>query len=152
MDKQQGQRGVGGMQDAPAKRPITVLLVEDHVVMREGLLALLTLEGDLRVIGEAGNGRKAVELASKLCPDVVVMDLMMPLLDGIAATRLILQVMPGTKVLILSVDGHDAYRQRARAAGASGYLVKQTDIALLPHAIREVHGGKTFFGSNGAKR
>ena len=126
--------------------PITVLLAEDHKIVREGLRAMLNLEADIQVVGEAENGRQSVALASQLCPDVVIMDITMPQLSGFEATRQILQTMPSTKVLVLSVHGDDAYVERARALGAAGYLTKQT-ATVLPDAIREVHKGKPFFSS-----
>ncbi|MDZ4401164.1 response regulator transcription factor [Prosthecobacter sp.] len=135
----------------PPERPITVLLAEDNVLMREGLLTLLTLEGDLRVVGQAGNGRQAVTLASKLCPDVVVMDISLPLLNGLEATQQILQALPATKVLVLSSHSADSYIEQVRALGASGYLIKQTNVHLLPKAIREVHRGNAFFCPSVAK-
>lgn len=124
---------------------ITVLLAEDHVIVREALRALLELEDDMEVIGEAENGQQAVELTRKLSPDVVVMDIAMPSLNGMEATRQILQAQPATKVLILSAHNDDAYVSLVMAIGASGYLVKQTAADILPKAIREIHRGSTFF-------
>ncbi len=124
---------------------ITVLLAEDHTIVREGLLAYLELEDDISVVGEAENGRQAVELTRKLCPDVVVMDIAMPLLNGLEATRQILQATPAPKVLILSAHSDDAYVERAMSVGASGYLNKQTAAHTLPRAIREIHKGMPFF-------
>ena len=131
---------------------ITVLLAEDHTIVREGLLALLKAEADIKVVGEAENGRQAVALAGKLCPDVIVMDIAMPLLNGLEATRQILQTAPGTKVLMLSAHSDDAYVEQAMALGASGYLIKQTAAHVLPEAIREVHRGLTFFSPVISKR
>lgn len=125
--------------------PITVLLAEDHMIVREGLRALLKLEVGIEVVGEAENGRQAVALASKLCPDVVVMDIAMPLLNGLEATRQILLSTPNTKVLVLSAHNDDAYVEQVMALGASGYLIKQTAAHVLPDAIRQVHAGKAFF-------
>ncbi|WP_395733251.1 response regulator [Prosthecobacter sp.] len=133
-------------------KPITVLLAEDHMIVREGLRALLKLETDIEVIGEAENGRQAVELARKLCPDLVVMDIAMPSLNGMEATRQILQAQPGIKVLILSAHSDDAYVALVMAIGASGYLIKQTAAHILPRAIREIHRGSTFFSPIIAKR
>ena len=124
---------------------ITVLLAEDHTIVREGLRALLKLEADIKVVGEAANGRQAVALASKLCPDVVVMDIAMPLLNGLEATRQILQTAPSAKVLMLSAHSDDAYVEQVMALGAAGYLIKQTAAHVLPDAIREVHKGNTLF-------
>jgi DNA-binding NarL/FixJ family response regulator len=131
---------------------INVLLAEDHQIVREGLRAMLNLEPDIKVIGEAENGRQAVELVSKGRPDVVVMDIAMPLLNGMEATRQILQAFPGTKVLILSAHSDDAYVAMVMAIGASGYLIKQTAAHVLPEAIRAVHQGKTYFSPIIAKR
>ena len=122
-----------------------VLLAEDHTIVREGLRALLNSEKDIEVVGEAENGHQAVELARKLCPAVVVMDIAMPLLNGLEATRQILRSTPAVKVLILSAHSDDAYVEHVMALGASGYLIKQTAAEVLPKAIREVCKGKTFF-------
>lgn len=124
---------------------ITVLLAEDHAIVREGLGVLLKAEKDIEVIGEAENGRHAVELTRKLCPAVVVMDIAMPLLNGLEATRQILHATPSVKVLILSAHSDIAYVENVIALGASGYLVKQTAAEVLPKAIREVFKGGTFF-------
>ena len=129
----------------PPEHPITLLLVEDHDAVRENLLALLALESDLRIVSQAADGRQAVRLAGKLSPDVVVMDISMPLLDGLEAMRQILQARPTTKLIMLSSHNEDCYIEHARALGAAGYLVKQTSAHLLPQAIREVYRKKAFF-------
>jgi len=131
---------------------ITVLLAEDHTVVREGLRALLDAEGDIVVIGEAATGRQAVALTRKLRPAVVVMDLAMPLLNGLEATRQILKAVPGTRVLVLSAHGDDAYVERVIALGASGFLIKQTSAHILARAVREVESGNAFFSPSIAKR
>ena len=131
---------------------ITVILAEDHQIVREGLRAMLNLEPDIKVVGEAENGRQAVELVSKLRPEVIVMDIAMPLLNGMEATRQILLASPGAKVLILSAHSDDAYVSMVMAIGASGYLIKQTAAHVLPQAIRAVHQGKTYFSPIIAKR
>ncbi len=124
---------------------ITIILAEDHLIVREGLRALLQTEKDIEVIAEADDGHQAVDLTRKLSPSVVVMDIAMPLLNGMEATRQILRSAPGTKVLILSAHSDDAYVERVVELGASGYLIKQTAANTLPQAIRAVHSGKTFF-------
>ena len=135
----------------PTKR-ITVLLAEDHTIVREGLRTLLQAEGDLEVIGEADTGRQAVDLTKKLHPAVVVMDIAMPQLNGLEATRQIRKAVPDTKVLILSAHSDDAYVEQMVALGAVGYLLKQTSAHFLAEAIREVHQGRTFFSPTIARR
>jgi DNA-binding NarL/FixJ family response regulator len=127
-----------------AKR-IAVLLAEDHMVVREGLRKLLEAESDIEVVGEAATGRQAVNLTRKLCPDVVVMDIAMPRLNGLEATRQIRQTVPASKVLILSAHNDDAYVEKMMDLGAAGYLIKQTSAHFLSEAIREVQKGNTFF-------
>lgn len=134
-----------------AKR-ITVLLAEDHMIVREGLRKLLEAESDIEVVGEAATGRQAVEMTRKLRPAVVVMDIAMPLLNGLEATRQIRQAVPDTKVLILSAHSDDAYVERVTALGAAGYLIKQTSANFLSEAIREVQKGNTFFSPSIAKK
>jgi DNA-binding NarL/FixJ family response regulator len=131
---------------------ITVLLAEDHSIVREGLRSLLELAPEFEVVGEAANGRKAVEMARKLCPNVVVMDIAMPLLNGFEATRQILLAAPKTKVLVLSAHSDDEYVAHMAAVGASGYLVKQNSGQALVHAIKEIVAGRSYFSPSIAKR
>jgi DNA-binding NarL/FixJ family response regulator len=133
-------------------KKITVLLVDDHTVVRQGLRALLQAEEDMEVIGEAENGRVAVALARKTPPDVVVMDVAMPLLNGLEATRQILKSVPGARVLVLTSYGDDECVEQLMRAGASGYLIKQTAANDLLKAIREVQRGNAFFSPAIAKR
>ncbi len=130
---------------------ITVLLVEDHQIVREGFRALLKHESDIEVVGEAETGRQAVAMVKKLCPAVVVMDIAMPLLNGLEATRQIRKAVPDTKVLILSAHSDDAYVEQAAELGAAGFLLKQTSSPNLATAIREVQRGNTFFSPAIAK-
>ncbi len=131
---------------------ITVLLAEDHMVVREGFRKMLEMEADLEVVGEAHDGRQAVTLAKKLCPAVVLMDIAMPLLNGLEATRQVLKAVPATKVLILSAHSDDAYVQNSTESGAAGFLLKQTSAHDVCRAIREVHKGKTFFSPSISRR
>ncbi len=124
---------------------ITVLLAEDHRVVREGFRSLLAQESDIEVVAEAANGREAVQLTRKLRPAVVVMDIAMPLLNGLEATRQIRKDFPETKVLILSAHSDDAYVEQAITLGAAGFLLKQTSSETLAQAIQEVQKGNTFF-------
>src|SRR5438093_566305 len=126
---------------------IKVLLADDHTVVRQGLRALLEAEPDIAVAGEAGTGRQAVQMTKTLQPDVVVMDIAMPLLNGLEATRQILKQTPAARVLILSSYSDDEYVQQLTDAGAAGYLLKQAAATDLVQAIREVKRGKTFFST-----
>jgi len=131
---------------------ITVLLAEDHQMVGEGFRALLKHERDIEVVGEAETGRQAVQLTRKLRPAVVVMDIAMPLLNGLEATRQIRKEFPDTKVLILSAHSDDAYVNQVAVLGAAGFLLKQTSSHVLVTAIREVQKGNTFFSSSISKR
>jgi len=126
-------------------KQITVILAEDHQIVREGLRSLLKHERDIKVVGEAENGRQALRLARQLNPAVVVMDIAMPLLNGLEATRQIRQTCPGTRVLILSAHNEGAYVEQMTKLGAGGYLLKQTTFQELATAIREVEKGNHFF-------
>src|ERR1041385_775255 len=131
---------------------ITVLLAEDHQIVREGFRSLLEHERDIEVVGEAESGRQAVQLTRKLRPAVVVMDIAMPLLNGLEATRQIRRNFPDTKVLILSAHSDDAYVDQVTELGAVGFLLKQTNSHNLATAIREVQKGNTFFSPAISKR
>jgi DNA-binding NarL/FixJ family response regulator len=131
---------------------ITVLLADDHTIVRQGLRALLKAEDDMSVVGEAENGRQAVQMAGKLQPDVVVMDIAMPLLNGLAATRQISRECPKSRVLILSSYSADEYVKELADAGATGYLLKQTAAKDLVTGIREVNSGNAYFSPGISKR
>src|ERR1017187_655785 len=131
---------------------ITVLLAEDHMIVREGFRKMLELENDIEVVGEAEDGRQAVAMVKKLRPAVVVMDIAMPLLNGLQATRQILKAFPGTRILILSAHSDDAYINDATGSGAMGFLLKQASAHVLSEGIREVNKGNRFFGPALAKR
>lgn len=133
-------------------KTIKVLVADDHTVVREGLRGMIELEEDLEVVGEARNGRQAVAMAIDLGPDVVLMDIAMPGLNGLEATRQIHKALPGTRVLVLTAHHDDAYVESAVAAGATGFLLKQTSAQNVCRAIREVHGGGMFLGKPVARR
>jgi DNA-binding NarL/FixJ family response regulator len=130
---------------------ITVLLADDHTAVREGFRKLLESEDDFEVVGEAGDGRQAVAMVKRLRPAVVLMDIAMPLLNGLEATRQILKAVPGTRILILSAHSDDAYVKNATESGAVGFLLKQTSARVLCKGIREVNKGNVFIGSFFAK-
>jgi two-component system response regulator NreC len=130
---------------------IRVLLADDHRMMREGIRALLERQPGIRVIGEASDGREAVRLAMQLRPDVVVMDVSMPMLNGFEATRQIRRDCPDTRVLVLTVHESEEYVARLLAAGASGYIVKKAAVDDLSNAIRTVHSGEVFLYPSIAK-
>ncbi|MDP2662424.1 MAG: response regulator transcription factor [Dehalococcoidia bacterium] len=121
--------------------PISVLLADDHGLVREGLRKLLEIEPDIRVVGEASDGLEALKMVDELAPDVVVMDISMPVADGIAATREIVRRRPETRVIILTMHKEDGHAVRAIQAGARGYLLKNTRATEVLSAIRAVHNG-----------
>lgn len=123
---------------------IKILLAEDHIVVRDGLRMLLESEPDIRVTGCAGNGREVISEAVRLRPDVIVMDIAMPEIDGIEATRQIRERCPDIQVLILSMYLNAEYVYRALRAGALGYLLKESAGEKVVEAIREVFAGRRF--------
>ncbi len=125
--------------------PIKVLIADDHEPLREGLKILLEFEDDIQLLGEARDGVEAVEMARALKPDVVVMDIMMPNMNGLDATRQIKTELGGTNVLIVSAEGDDTGVEQALACGALGFICKHTSLLNVPNAIREVNAGNTFF-------
>ena len=131
---------------------ITVLLAEDHTIVREGFRKMLELEDDIEVVGEAQDGRQAIAMVKELRPAVVLMDIAMPRLNGLEATRQVLKAIPATKVLILSAHSDDAYVKNATESGAMGFLLKQTSSHVVCGAIREVQKGKTFFSPSISRR
>jgi two-component system, NarL family, nitrate/nitrite response regulator NarL len=131
---------------------ITVLLAEDHQIVREGFRSLLKHERDIEVVGEAADGRQAVQLTRKLRPEVVVMDIAMPRLNGVEAARQIRKAFPDTRVLFLSAHSDDAYVEQVAVLGATGFLLKQTSSENLAMAIREVQKGNSFYSQSISKR
>lgn len=127
--------------------PLRVLIVDDHKIMRDGLRSLIESETDMRVIAELEDGKSAVALAAKLSPDVVVMDVSMPSLNGIEATRRILEQRPGTKILGLSMHADKQYVGSMLAAGACGYLTKDCAFDELVRAIRATAEGQVYVSS-----
>lgn len=131
---------------------IRVLLVDDHAVVRQGLCMFLALDADIEVVGEAANGREGIDRAKALCPDVVLMDMLMPVLDGVTATREIRKTLPETQVLALTSVLEDASVVGAVQAGAVGYLLKDTKADALCQAIHAAAAGKVQLAPEAAER
>jgi len=131
---------------------ITLLLVDDHNIVREGLHALLCLQPNFKIIGEAATGRDAVKLTKKLSPNVIIMDLAMPRLNGMEATRQIIHVAPAARIVILSAYDDDEHVEPAMAAGAAAYLLKTAAANDLADAIQQVHSGNAYFSPAIAER
>lgn len=125
---------------------IRLLLVDDQMIIRQGLRSLLEAKPDLEVVGEAENGQQAIAQVETLQPDVVLMDVRMPIMDGVAATRVICQQFSPTKVLVLTTFDDDDYVSQAMQLGAKGYLLKDTHSDDLAAAIRAIHKGYTQMG------
>ena len=125
--------------ESPA--PITVVVVDDQPLIRQGFSMILSAHADIEVVGEAGDGSSALEVIAATRPDVVLMDIRMPVLDGIEATRLLRRDSPDSKVLILTTFAHDDYVTDALSAGASGFVLKDATPDELLHAVRVVAGG-----------
>jgi len=132
-------------------RKIKILLVDDHAIMRDGIKALLSIYDDIEVVGEASEGREAVEMARELNPDVVVMDISMPGMDGLEVTRRLTKRNPGMKVIILTQHDNREYILSAIKVGAAGYIPKKALGSDLISAIRAVHSGDSFLYPSAAK-
>ena len=130
---------------------IKVILADDHNVVREGLRALIMSDSGIEIVGEAEDGIQAVQLAKRLAPDVAVMDILMPRLNGLEATKQIVAAVPTTRVLILSSYSSDNYIQDLTEAGAAGYLLKYAASGELLRAIREVDRGNAYFSPSIAR-
>jgi DNA-binding NarL/FixJ family response regulator len=124
---------------------LRILLADDHTVVRQGLRKVLEERSDWVVVAEAGNGRDAVKHAEELKPDIAILDVAMPLLNGIEATRQIVKRAPGTRVLVLTMHADEAYVNQILKAGASGYLLKDSADVDLIEAVSAVSQGKSFF-------
>jgi DNA-binding NarL/FixJ family response regulator len=125
---------------------IKVLIVDDQSLVRQGMASLLSVEDDLQIVGQAENGEEAILKASQLAPDVILMDVRMPVADGVVATKTIRQGNPGIKIIVLTTFDDEEYIIKALQAGASGYLLKDTPSEHLAQAIRAVHQGHTWLG------
>lgn len=126
---------------------IKVLLADDHGIVRDALCYLLEAQGDIQVIATAADGLEAVQQAIRLCPDIAVMDVSMPRLDGIAATREISRRCPKTRIVMLTIYDSQEHIRQALQAGASGYVLKDAAGQELVAAVRALHGGNQYFSS-----
>ena len=133
-------------------RKVSVLIGDDHTIVRQGLCSLLLAEGNFSIVGEAANGHEAVALAKTFSPDVVVLDIAMPQLNGIDAARQILAARPAARIIMLSAHKEDEYVSRALEIGAHGFLEKQTSSEVLAKAIRTVAAGQPFFSPSIVRR
>lgn len=134
--------------DSPRVKQTTVLLAEDHASFRKSLKVLVESGGDIKVVGEAKNGSEAVRLTMSLHPEIVVMDIALPLFNGLQATQQIMEKSPATKVLILSSHSGPEYIEKAMILGASGYLIKQSSTQFIAEAVRAVIQGKSYFSES----
>ena len=124
---------------------INIVLADDHILVRKGIKAMLESEEDLNVIGEAGDGKEALEVAKALHPDILVLDIRMPEMTGIEAASRLSQVSPATKALILSMHDSEEYVLQSLDAGAYGYLLKDTDKSEFVKALKQIHAGNKYF-------
>ena len=130
----------------------TIILAEDHHIVRQGLRALLEAEPDIQIVGEAANGLEAAQLAESRRPDVMIVDLMMPGLNGLEVTRQVAQRSPQTQVIILSAFENEAYVTEALGSGAAGYVLKRSSAADLVRAVREVVAGRRYLSPSLSER
>jgi DNA-binding NarL/FixJ family response regulator len=130
---------------------ITVLLADDHTMVRDGLRYILEAAGDIQIIALASNGKEAVAQATIHCPDIAVIDISMPVMDGIEATKQIVKACPQTRIVTLSMYHTGEYVKRALNAGAFGYVLKDAAGNELIDAVRSLHAGKRYFSPQVAK-
>jgi DNA-binding NarL/FixJ family response regulator len=137
---------------APPEDAVSVLIVDDHALFRRGLQMVLEGEADINVVGEASDGQEAVERAERTSPDVVLMDVRMPKRSGIEATRAIKDMLPSTKILMLTISDEEADLYEAIKAGASGYLLKEISIDEVANAVRAVQQGQSLISPSMASK
>ncbi|HEY7779934.1 MAG TPA: response regulator transcription factor [Ktedonobacterales bacterium] len=134
--------------EPPAERRIRVLLADDHTILRAGLRMMLNAQPDMEVVGEASDGRQAIAEAQRIQPDVILMDITMPELNGIEATRQVKRLLPGVRVLVLTMHENEEYLFQVLRAGASGYMLKEVADTELLNAIRLVNRGSVYLSSS----
>ncbi|MGH2769070.1 MAG: response regulator, partial [Actinomycetota bacterium] len=140
------------MEASGVPEPIRVVVVDDHALFRHGLQMVLEVEEDIQVVAEAGDGAEGVARAEQLAPDVVLMDVRMPRQSGIEATRQIRELLPNTKVLMLTISEEEEDLYEAIKAGASGYLLKEISIEEVAGAVRAVHAGQSLISPSMAAK
>lgn len=136
----------------PQNEPLRVIIVDDHALFRRGLQMVLEVEDDIEVVGEAGDGADALAKAEELVPDVVLMDVRMPKRSGLEATRAIKEILPNTKILMLTISDEEADLYEAIKAGASGYLLKEISIEEVANAVRAVNAGQSLISPSMASK
>jgi two-component system NarL family response regulator len=141
------QAGPGGGGEAVRPEPIRVVVSDDHELFRRGLKMVLEAEEDIQVVAEAGDGQEALARVEELAPDVVLMDVRMPRMGGIEATRAIRQLFPITRIIVLTVSDEQDDLYGAFKAGANGYLLKEVSIEEVADAVRKVHAGESLFSA-----
>jgi two-component system response regulator NreC len=134
------------------EQPIKIFLADDHTIVRQGLAKLLEAEPNIKVVGEAQDGREAVNKVQRLNPDIVIMDIAMPLLNGIEATRQIKKILPQTKIIILSMHSHDRYISELINLGASGYLLKDSTGGEIVKAVSAAMKGDVYLSPSISRR
>lgn len=132
--------------------PIKVIIADDHALLRQGIKKVLELEADIKVIGEAANGEETIRLAGELMPDILLLDINMPMLNGLEVTKRICAQKPSIKVIILTIHNDDDYVLEGIKAGAAGFLLKDIEPGMLVNAIRAVNNGESFIYPTLAKK
>lgn len=127
--------------------PISVMLVDDHSIVRQGIKSVIAKSKDINVIAEANDGREAVQMANEICPDIVIMDISLPLLNGLDASQQIIKQNKRIKILILSMHENRVFIEKALNSGVKGYILKDSAADEIVQAIREVHSGRFFLSS-----
>ena len=151
MDNRSSVTGIPGSAEMPSQKKITVIVADDHALVRRGLVTLLSLNSGVEVIAEVGDGRAAIALTLEKRPDIVMMDLSMPNLNGFEAIRQIKKQSPTTKILVLSAYDNEEYVQQTVQIGADGYMLKSTSPEELNSAIKTICSGRQFYSPSVAR-
>lgn len=133
------------------RKKIKLLLVDDHTIVREGIKAFLSTQDDLKIVADAGNGQEAIEAAKKYSPDVILMDINMPTMNGLEAVSRLKRHAPNSKILMLTMHDNREYIAKVSRLGARGYLMKDTEPSEMVEAIHEVYDGNAYFGPEASR-